>query len=229
MSLHVPSHTCLGHDILFEPTLQFRPTASRRKREASERYWAAVSREVETGCTCVSFDFQGRPSPLVCACNHVPVLPAHPILVYLPFRVVTLRMPSRLGSLISEFLEVLLLVIQPLSSVSGNPYVASDSQAQQQTNQAAYIRSIFDPSLIEQELRHNVFDPSGLFKAIGNVLKGHCAPLRDPAIDAMVQVAESCAPGGSGTKADAVRAVRMCMDILEFMKLVRQNNIPSIV
>jgi hypothetical protein len=129
-------------------------------------------------------------------------------------------MPSRISSLISEFLEVLLLVIQPLSSVSGSPYINSDSPTQEQTGHVAYIRSIFDPALIEQELRHDLFDPSGLFRAIGFVLKGHCAPLRDTAIDAMIHVAESCAPGGTGSKADAVKAVRMCMDILEYMKLV---------
>jgi len=45
--------------------------------------------------------------------------------------------------------------------------------------------------------------------------------MRDQAVEAMVEVAQSCAPGGVGTKADAVKAVRMCLDILELMKLVR--------
>jgi hypothetical protein len=44
--------------------------------------------------------------------------------------------------------------------------------------------------------------------------------MRDQAVEAMVEVAQSCAPGGTGIKADAVRAVRMCLDILELMKLV---------
>ena len=43
--------------------------------------------------------------------------------------------------------------------------------------------------------------------------------MRDHAVELMVQVAQTCAPGGEGSKADAVRAVRMCMDILELMKL----------
>ncbi|KAI5996956.1 hypothetical protein EDD15DRAFT_2412543 [Pisolithus albus] len=33
-----------------------------------------------------------------------------------------------------------------------------------------------------------------------------------------------CAPGGGGTKADAVKAVRMCLDILELMKLDIANH-----
>ena len=36
----------------------------------------------------------------------------------------------------------------------------------------------------------------------------------------MVELAESCAPGGTGTKADAVGAIRLCFEIMELMKLV---------
>lgn len=92
---------------------------------------------------------------------------------------------------------------------------------QEHSAQAAYIRTVFDPTLIEQELKHSVFDPSGLFASIGQTLKGHCAPMRDRAVEVMVQAAQACAPGGNGTKSDAVKAVRMCMEILELMKLVR--------
>jgi hypothetical protein len=132
-------------------------------------------------------------------------------------------MPSRILNLLTELLEVLLLVIQPLTTISGmyvNPNMFK-AQMQEHSAQAAYIRSIFDPLLIEQELKHEVFDPSGLFRAIGTTLKGHCAPMRDRAVEMMVQLAQTCAPGGIGTKQDAVRAVRMCMEILELMKLVR--------
>lgn len=132
-------------------------------------------------------------------------------------------MPSRIRSLLTEFLEVLLLVIQPLSNVSGmyvNPNTLK-SQIQEHSAQAAYFRSIFDPALIEQELKHELFDPSGLFSAIGAILKGHCAPMRDRAVEAMVQVAQTCSPKGTGGKRDAVIALRMCLEILELMKLVQ--------
>ncbi|RDB18020.1 Protein SOK1 [Hypsizygus marmoreus] len=217
----------LRHDLLFDPGLQFRPTCSRRKRGISERYWAAIAQEVETGCTCVSFDLQGKPHTTVCACAQVPNPPSHPVVAYSSaMNVVTLRMPSRIRNLLSEFLEVLLLVVQPLSSVSGmyvNPNTFK-SQMQEHSAQAAYIRYIFDPALIEQELKHELFDPSGLFCAIGSILKGHCAPMRDRAVEMMVQAAKACAPGGTGSKRDAVSAVRMCMEILELMKLDIANH-----
>lgn len=189
----------------------------------SENYWLAIVRELENGCTCVSFDLRGRPHGLVCACGQVSLPSLNPILAFSSsLRVLTLRMPSRIRPLLSEFLEVLLSVIQPLSSISGmyvNPNTFQ-SQMQEHAAQAAHMRSVFDPELIEQELKHELFDPSGLFRSIGVTLKSHCAPMRDRAVEAMVEVAQSCRPGGGGTKADAVKAVRMCLDILELMKLV---------
>ncbi|KAG6841981.1 hypothetical protein C0991_004472 [Blastosporella zonata] len=217
----------LRHDLLFDPGLQFRPTCSRRKRGMCDRYWAAIVQEIETGCTCVSFDSRGKPHPVVCACVQVPQPPSHPVIAYSSaLNVLTLRMPSRIHDLLSEFLKVLLLVIQPLSTVSGmyvNPNTFK-SQMQEHSAQAAYVRSIFDPVLIEQELKHELFDPSGLFSAIGSILKGHCAPMRDRAVDAMVQAARACAPARMGRKREAVTAVRMCLEILEFMKLDIANH-----
>jgi hypothetical protein len=125
-----------------------------------------------------------------------------------------------------EFLEVLLFVIQPLSSISDTYANPSTFQVQIERHaaQAAHLRSVFDPELIQQELKHNLFDPSGLFIVIGQTLKSHCAPMRDRDVDAMVEIAKTCAPGGGGCKADAVRAVRKCLDILELMKLVSSIN-----
>jgi hypothetical protein len=50
-----------------------------------------------------------------------------------------------------------------------------------------------------------------------DLLQVHCAPMRDQEV--VVEVAQPCVPGGVSTKADAVKAVRMCLDILELMKL----------
>jgi hypothetical protein len=163
-----------GHDLLFDSGLQFRPTSGRRKRELSDKYWDAVTQELENGCTCVSFDLQGKPNDCVCVCRRVSPPPANPVLAFSTARrVLTLRMPSRIRPLLSEFLDLLLLVIQPLSGISG--YVSPNTlqaQMQQHAAQATRLRSVFDPDLIEQEIRHGVFDPSGLFQAIGQVLKG---------------------------------------------------------
>ena len=178
--------------------------------------------ETESSCTCVSFDLQGKPNDPACICRRIPIPPPNPVLAFSTARkVLTLRMPSRIRPLLAEFLELLLCVIQPLSGISGCISPASvQSQMQQHATQASHLRSLFDADLIEQEIRHGVFDPSGLFRTIGDVLKSHCAPMRDRAVEAMVEVAQSCAPGGNGSSSDAVRAVRMCLDILELMKLV---------
>ncbi|KIK69559.1 hypothetical protein GYMLUDRAFT_254870 [Collybiopsis luxurians FD-317 M1] len=218
----------LRHDLMFDNGLQFRPTCTRRKRQLSEAYWNALAREVESGCTCYSVDHNGSPlSSPVCVCNQIPIPPSNPIVGYSPaLRVMTVRTPSRIQSLLSEFLEVLLLVIQPLQSVSGM-YVNPDSfkaQMEEHSTQANHIRAIFDPALIEQQLRHDIFDLSSLLRVIGSTLKGHCAPMRDKAVEDMVRVAETCKPGGQGTKADAVNAVRACLDILELMKLDIANH-----
>ena len=80
---------------------------------------------------------------------------------------------------------------------------------------------MLDADLIQQEVEHGLFDPSGVFQSIGDIIRCYCAPMRDHAVNQMVALAQSCAPGGSGTKADAVRAIRMCFEIMELMKLVR--------
>ncbi|KAF8917126.1 T-complex protein 11-domain-containing protein [Mucidula mucida] len=215
----------LRHDLLFDSGLQFRPTGSKRKKELSEKYWNAIITELETGCTCVSFDNQSQPTPSVlCACQHIPLPSDTPVSTISPsLGIMTIRMPSRIRPLLTEFLQVLISVLQPLSSISGiyvNP-VSFKSQAQEHRDQASHIRSIFDPSLIEQELKHRVFDPSGLFRAIGNILKAHCAPIRDKAVEAMIQMAEAA---GHPSRSESVMALRQCMDILELMKLDIANH-----
>lgn len=216
----------LRHDLLFDAGLQFRPTSGRRKRDLSDKYWSAIAQELQTGCTCVSFDLQWKPHDLLCVCAQGPI-PQVPSLTYCsPLRALTLRMPSRIRPLLTEFLEVLLFVIQPLTSICGtyaNP-ATLQTQIEQHAAQAAHLRSLFDPDLIQQELHHQLFDPSGLFIVIGHTLKSHCAPMRDRLVDAMVEAAKACAPGCGGTKADAVKAVRVCLDILELMKLDIANH-----
>ncbi|KAJ3564568.1 hypothetical protein NP233_g8211 [Leucocoprinus birnbaumii] len=221
-------NTPLRHDILFDSALQFRPAGHRRRREYVERYWDAVSREIESGCTCVSYESSTRKyiPTAACVCSHAPT----PADAALPFNVppstITVRAPPRVRALLNEFLEVLLHVIQPLSMLSG-PYVNPDflhAPIQEHAQQAKYIRSLFDPDLIEQELKKGVFDPSGLFEVIGATLKAHCAPMRDLAVDSMVEAAKACAPGCNATTRDAVKVIRNCLEILELMKLDIANH-----
>ncbi|KAG8733535.1 hypothetical protein FRC11_005457 [Ceratobasidium sp. 423] len=98
-------------------------------------------------------------------------------------------LPSRIPPLVNELCHVLQSVVHSASA---------------------------DPTLIAQELRHGVFDSRGVFKNLGSVLKQHCAPMRDRAVEMMVAVAAR--PGGG------VRAVRMCFEILELMKLDIANH-----
>ncbi|KAB5595956.1 Protein SOK1 [Ceratobasidium theobromae] len=165
----------LRHDLLFDPGLQFRPTAGRRKRELTEKYWQAVQIEVDTGCACTSFDERGRRLPCVCGSPSSSSSSSR-------------ALPSRIPPLVSELCHVLESVVHSASA---------------------------DPALVAQELRHGVFDSQGLFADLGAVLKQHCAPMRDRAVEMMVAVAAR--PGGG------VRAVRMCFEILELMKLVGRS------
>ena len=182
--------------------------------------------ELESGCTCVTFDTQGKLSGCVCVCRRLPTPPADPIIACLPLRRrLTLRMPSRIRPLLNELLLVLLSIISPQTAlVSTSPQsgrISIQQRRKQQQEQAQTLRAVLDVDFIEQEMRHGLYDPSGAFEVIGQILKSHCAPMRDPAVDAMVQLAQSCAPGGGGGKAEAVRAIRECFELLELMKLVR--------
>jgi hypothetical protein len=80
------------------------------------------------------------------------------------------------------------------------------------------LNDVLDVDLIMQEVEHNAFNPVGTFALIGEILKDHCAPMRDAAIDDMVAFAGRCS---SGPKSEIVRAIRACFEILELMKLVR--------
>ncbi|KAI9058351.1 Tcp11-domain-containing protein [Trametes sanguinea] len=88
----------------------------------------------------------------------------------------------------------------------------------------AQLRAHLDPALILQEIAHGLFDPSGVFAVIGDIIRCHCAPMRDAAVDAMVALARSCGSAGGGTRLDAVRAIRMCFEIMELMKLDVANH-----
>ncbi|KAI6099327.1 T-complex protein 11-domain-containing protein [Pisolithus croceorrhizus] len=194
----------LRHDLMFDAGLQFRPTSGRRKRDLSDKYWRC-RRPCDLSLRLpVCSRTQG-------SCPQYSLLPSH---------IFTLRTPSRMRLLLTEFLEVLLFASQ---DAYAHPSTLQP-QIERHAAQAAHLRSVFDPDLIQQELKHDLFDPSGLFVVIGQTLKSHCAPMRDRAVDAMVEVAKKCAPGGGGTKADAVKAVRMCLDILELMKLDIANH-----
>lgn len=202
---------------MFDAGLQFRP---RRKSDISERYWKAVFDEVKTGCTCITLEYHtSKPLKTVCMCARCPEPPPTPLAYLITSSAYTIRMPSRVRVLLNEFLEVMLFVIQPLSNtaVYSNPNDVRE-QAKEHSQHAAYLKQIFDPAFIYQELRHQLFDPAGVFVHIGEMLKNHCAPMRDKAVDDLVRLARL--PG-----VDGLKAFRACLELLEQMKLVRYMRI----
>ncbi|KAH9854687.1 T-complex protein 11-domain-containing protein [Lenzites betulinus] len=223
----------LRHDLLFDSGLQFRPTSSRRKRDLADHYWLTIVRELETGCTCTTVDVHGKLAELRCVCDPAPHAPEKPTVKYLPGHLATVRTHSRIRPLLTELLEVLISIIQPPRAPALRPPellfppAQQHPQFQQNVVHIALLRQHLDPDLILQEISHGLFDPSGLFQVIGDIIRRHCAPMRDGAVDQMVGLARACAPGGGGTKLDAVRAIRMCFEIMELMKLVSADRIAA--
>ncbi|KZT73798.1 Tcp11-domain-containing protein [Daedalea quercina L-15889] len=217
----------LRHDLLFDSGLQFRPTSSRRKRDMAENYWIAIVRELETSCTCFTVDAHGRPCERICQCGSLPVPTGRPIFAFTHDNRCTVRTSSRIRPLLLELLEVLVSIIQPVMSKTTGLCVqptALHPQYQQNVAHVALLRSVLDADLIQQEIDHGLFDPSGVFQTIGDIIRCHCAPMRDGAVDQMVALAKSCAPGGGGSKVEAVRAIRLCFEIMELMKLDVANH-----
>ncbi|KAF4590103.1 hypothetical protein EYR38_009401 [Pleurotus pulmonarius] len=205
----------LRHDLLFDPGLQFRPTASRRKRDLADAYWRAVERELELGCTCVSFAANGiLSSRILCACKQIQCPSSQPVLAFNPaHNIFTCRTPSRIRPLLEECRQILLNLIDEASDDASSPSCAAQ--------QASYIRQIFDPALIASQLSSTSssrFDPSGLLSALHEILKSHCAPMRDSVIDNLLLFTR---PESSK---HIVQALRLIMDILELMKLDMANH-----
>ncbi|KAH8114533.1 T-complex protein 11-domain-containing protein [Phellopilus nigrolimitatus] len=219
----------LRHDLLFDIGLQFRPTDSKRKRETSDMYWCAVKSELEAGCSCVSFDDMRHMHRHAChcatnarnadrklkeTCEHLPCEDSLPI-----------HIPLRIGPLVEELREVVLAVVIPPSPPvpirSGTPGTHPPNHVLRprrltvpEEASVAWLHEAFDVPLIEQQLRHGVFDP-------GNT----CAPARDPMLDAMIGIAGKCGPGKEGRLVDALAAIRMCFELLEFMRLDLANHL----
>ncbi|KAN0064394.1 Protein SOSEKI 1 [Thecaphora frezii] len=264
----------LRHDVVFDPNVQFRPNfdgeRGRRKREAGERYWAAIVREIATGCTCTAFE-QGELLPCTCSAQRTSARPAgspsetsrlvKPSSRSSGPRVSNPRVPSRIPLLVQELRAICLSILPSNFPVEGCAAVgsgggdrpssptalqgdkestdrdgntgASDTASAASPTAAtgaaastlgpswaathhALISQTLDPHLISQELQHGVLDVSALISFMGSILKLHCAPMRDEAIEKMVEVV--CVDGDIG------KGLRLCFEILELMKLDIANH-----
>ena len=295
--------TYLGHDLLFDSGLQFRPTTCRRKRQAADRYWLAIQRELESGCTCTTFDMTDH--VLECVC-HAPQHPQRGHSVRSRWStaddpkdssVANNLLPSRIPALITELREVMLSVMSPspipppvhysnspnppespsdafvtkamktshaiVCKGLSSPSVPSPSPttnasdfgstpiptlpdlftfatplpphvrrfpviypelSSQTLYQHTQLRAVLDVELVVQQIAHGVFDPVGLIRYIGHIIKFHCAPMRDILVNQMVELAQSSISSSDASRPDlhkVVQAFRRCFDLLELMKLVR--------
>uniref|UniRef100_V5GQF4 SOK1 protein n=2 Tax=Kalmanozyma brasiliensis (strain GHG001) TaxID=1365824 RepID=V5GQF4_KALBG len=241
----------LRHDVVFDPNVQFRPNfdgeRGRRKREAGERYWTAVVREIETGCTCTAFS-HGQLLPCTCkAKDRLRKIEAK------GSRVSSLQqshIPSRIPLLVQELRTICLSILpsnypadtaiaevdeaasassteeqktdQPVasdeasSSMKKKVAVSTASGSSWATTHHQLIAQTLDPHLISQELQHGVLDVPALITFMGSILKLHCAPMRDEAIERMVEVV--CVDRNIG------KGLRLCFEILELMKLDIANH-----
>ena len=72
----------------------------------------------------------------------------------------------------------------------------------------------FDIHLISQQISHQVFNPINFVRQVSDMLKRHCAPIRDELIDEMMSECES---------GNIAKALEMLFNILELMKLDYAN------
>jgi len=82
------------------------------------------------------------------------------------------------------------------------------------------LRALLDMDLIEQEMKHGLFGPLGALEVI---LKTHYVPMRDPAVDAMMQLTTTCVTGGVGVVASPRLFIlfKNALSYFEFMKLMQ--------
>ncbi|PWN18825.1 hypothetical protein BCV69DRAFT_300978 [Microstroma glucosiphilum] len=235
----------LRHDVVFDANVQFRPNfdgeRGKKKKEACEKYWTAVTREIELGCTCTSFEGQ-RLLPCICG-GSVAARSASQVSSAAMTRgsksgsgscsklPADKNPPSRVPVLVQELRAICLSILpgsngaahSPISSRSptgssmagvGTPLVGQSGGTVVSSDHSV-LASTLDPVFISQQLAHGVLDVPGLVSFLASVLQLHCAPMRDEMIDEMVQETKRGRIG---------KGLRMCFEILELMKLDIANH-----
>lgn len=199
----------LRHDIVFDPHLQFRPNFDGergliKKREA-DRFWREVDLELNTRQTAIAMRREAAATMLSLAGLSSS---SSRLIQQEQQQKCPLPTPNLLPKLIDELREILLSLL-PVPP-------PQDGKGPQPPNpERVLLASTLDPELLLQELDHGVLDVHGLFRYLGDSLKGHCAPMRDAFVESMVSAVVQ-----SG---EIVRGIRMCFEILELMKLVSDD------
>jgi hypothetical protein len=76
------------------------------------------------------------------------------------------------------------------------------------------LESKLDSRFVHQQIQSGIMNPVPLFQYIADVMKLNCAPFRDPIVDQMVAESQN---------GNIVKALKICFDMLELMKLVFQT------
>lgn len=232
------THSRTGHDFVLEGPHKFTRVLGKPKREDSTRYWLAVLIELETGCTCVAFDEHNKVWPCVCpdikqpasglraSASPPPVAASASTAPQIPG-----KMPSRVLPMLVELRSLLRHVTSPATiSASDFPLRSAHSDHSHAND---LLASLLDEHRILDDVRRGAYDHVPLFRFIGQLLKEHCAPMRDARIDNMVTFA--CdgpavdplqPPSAAAWKSHVLQAIRMCFEILELMAMV--SRAPSI-
>ena len=162
--------------------------------QAADRYWLAVTREIELKCRCTTFTSAGTMLDCICSGDQPP-----------DSSQLNWRLPSRIPEMINELRCILKSLIPSLSHQDG---LESDYDV---AIQHQNLSNVLDTNFIVQQIEHGVLDIGSLAAFLGETLKMHCAPMRDELVDNMVQ------QFGAGPVA---QGLQMAFDILEMMKLV---------
>lgn len=217
----------LRHDVLFDADLVFRPSfdgdryarsrhctpwdadsccSGDRKREAADRYWMALTRELAMGCRCTAFSF----APSATAMHNGHQATILPCICRTSADLLT-RLPSRVTALAVELRDTLVTILP----------IAQGAEVEMEATFRA-IRDTIDPELITQEAAHGVLDLLSLARFLVPIIKAHCAPMRDELVDCMLRSIEK---GQQNSDSEAIgHGLRCCFSILEIMKLDIANH-----
>ncbi|KAF9190913.1 hypothetical protein BGZ51_008062 [Haplosporangium sp. Z 767] len=214
----------IRHDIVFDPHLQFRPNFDGErglmKRREADRFWREVGVELNTRRKILAARREATTSMLSLA-GLSSSNGSSRLIQQQAQQMCPLPKAVLLPRLIDELREILLSLL-PAPSAAAATAASSNNQdgnnpAQPPPNpERALLMSTLDPDMLLQELDHGVLDVHALFRFLGDSLKGHCAPMRDALVESMVNIVVD----GD----EIVRGIRMCFEILEWMKLDIANH-----
>lgn len=220
-------NTQFRHDFMLDGPHKFTRVLGKPKREDSTRYWLAVLMELETGCTCVAFDEANKVWPCVCPdARPATAAPSAPGAPQIPG-----KMPSRVLPMLVELRTLLRHVTSPASAVSPNDCPFRPPPPEPAPQHPDQLSVLLDEHRVFDDVRRGTYDHVPLFRYIGQLLKEHCAPMRDARIDNMVAFAcdgppadPARPPTTASWKSHVLQAIRMCFEILELMAMDIANH-----